>query len=76
MQNKLTKQQRATLQEVARLTDMGSHANAYRNRLSRGVLLRLEKAGFIHSVKPFAGSYHTTTITAAGRAALEASDDQ
>jgi len=33
-------------------------------------LEKLEKAGFITSERPFAGSYHTVKTTEAGRAAI------
>lgn len=67
---KLTKAQRDCLRKVEELGHKVGHANAYGHRLNRGTLGRLEKAGLIHSERPFAGQFHHVTITPAGRLSL------
>lgn len=68
---KLTGPQLHTLRAIAiKLQDRASLHGKHEGFNIR-VLERLRAAGLIHSAGPFAWAFHTTTLTDAGRVALQ-----
>jgi hypothetical protein len=71
----LSEAQRRALAEIQSINERGRTAHVGELSCNRGVLARIEQSGFIHSERPFAGGYHSVSITSAGRAALGAGDE-
>lgn len=67
----MTPVQRKLLNAVRHYTDRGAQFNKWAQGGNERTYIALRKAGYIDSAKPFAGQFHTVTITEKGREALK-----